>query len=198
MRSKAPAVFPVFRSAAQAAVLSQLIVHSPRGDGLTVGELAERTGVPASTIYQELRRLRAADVVAVDGRPRARTFTANRAHPAYRGLADMVMATTGPHLVVAQEFAAIAGVDELLIFGSWAARYRGEAGAAPHDLDVLVVGDAVDRAAVYDAARATETRVGFPVNPTLMSSARWAGDDALVHSIKAGPTVEVNGATVPM
>ncbi len=34
------------------------------------------------------------------------------------------------------------GVQEAFVFGSWAARYMGEPGAAPRDIDVVVIGDA--------------------------------------------------------
>jgi len=36
----------------------------------------------------------------------------------------------------------LAGMEEAFVFGSWAARYLGEPGPAPKDIDVLVVGEA--------------------------------------------------------
>ncbi len=49
-----------------------------------------------------------------------------------RGPADVV---TGR-----DEFAGLEGVVQVVIFGSWAARYEGERGLPPNDVDVLVVG----------------------------------------------------------
>jgi predicted nucleotidyltransferase len=84
------------------------------------------------------------------------------------------------------------GVDHLLIFGSWPARYKGEAGPPPNDLDVLVVGTP-DRTAVYDAAEEVERRTGLPVNPVIAAPTRWADhDEPLMTQIKSGPTVAID------
>ena len=49
-----------------------------------------------------------------------------------------------------------------------AARYRGEQGRAPNDLDVLVIGSP-DRDAVDDAAERAERVIGLPVQATVRS-----------------------------
>ena len=72
-------------------------------------------------------------------------------------MTEIVLATMGPHLLVQEAFAGLAGVARLLIYGSWAARYHGEAGPPPNDLDVLLVGTP-NRAEVYEAAEAVERR----------------------------------------
>jgi hypothetical protein len=78
---------------------------------------------------------------------------------------------------------------DVAIFGSWAARYAGTVGAAPNDIDVLVVGDQVSRLAVDAAAQRSEDRLRIQVNPVVMDPARWqAGDDPFAAQIKAGPT----------
>jgi predicted nucleotidyltransferase len=65
----------------------------------------------------------------------------------------------GPVQIIAEEFGAAAAeldsaATELALFGSWVARYRGEPGAAPADLDVLVVttNAGLDRRRLYTAA----------------------------------------------
>jgi hypothetical protein len=50
------------------------------------------------------------------------------------------------------------------IYGSWASSYEGIAGRAPHDVDVLVIGE-VPRRYLYEAAERAEQRLGLPVNP---------------------------------
>lgn len=78
-----------------------------------------------------------------------------------------------------------------MIFGSWAARYAGQPGPAPHDLDVLVVGQPT-RESVYDAADRAQQRVGMPVNPMIRTVDAWrATEDPLVKQIKASPFVTV-------
>jgi len=82
-------------------------------------------------------------------------------------------------------------VARLLIYGSWAARYHGEAGPPPNDLDVLLVGTP-NRAEVYEAAEAVEQRTGLPVNPVIASARRWNDDtDPLMAQIKSHPRIEV-------
>ncbi len=55
-------------------------------------------------------------------------------------LAELLFLAWGPLQVVAEEFSGLPATDRVLIFGSWAPRYRQQQGPPPHDLDVLVVG----------------------------------------------------------
>jgi len=91
-----------------------------------------------------------------------------------------------------EEFAGVAA-DQVLIFGSWAARLSGEAGPPPGDIDVLVVGDTALRDEVYAAAERAEARLGRPVNPVLRSVDAWrhAASDPLLDEIQRRPVVKV-------
>ena len=112
------------------------------------------------------------------------------AHPAAQPLTRLLEVTFGPKAVIAEEF-AIAGAKQVLIFGSWAARYAGQTGPPPHDIDVLVVGK-VDRADLYEAADRAHARLGIEVNPVVRTSTQWEDPaDALVSQIKASPNVMV-------
>ncbi len=93
--------------------------------------------------------------------------------------------------MIAEEFQGLAGAQRVLIFGSWAARYRERPGPPAHDLDVLVVGTP-SRSSVYDAADRAQQRLGTPVNPVIRTADTWrSADDPLVRQIQAGPTVAV-------
>ena len=119
--------------------------------------------------------------------------------PAHRARGGRAARQTGSHRnrrppvpvpVVAEEFAGLRAI-KIALFGSWAARYRGEPGPAPNDVDVLLVGD-VDRDDAYEAARRAEHRLGFPVNPTLLTASRWeGGEDPLTRTIKSSALVDV-------
>lgn len=114
---------------------------------------------------------------------RNRLLRANLDHPASEPLTKLLEVTFGPRSVIADEF-AISGADEVIIFGSWAARYAGEVGPPPHDIDVLIVG-AVDRIDVYDAADRAQARLGLEVNPVVRSAQQWSEPvDNLVQQIK--------------
>jgi len=114
---------------------------------------------------------------------------ANDDNPALAPLRDLVLIAFGPRQVVGEEFASLAGVEALFIFGSWAARYLGQAGPVPGDVDVLVVGS-VDRDGVYDAAERAGQRLHREVNPTLVSAPRWAsGDEPFLRQVRSRPLV---------
>ncbi len=182
MRSESPALLPVFRSQHQAELLMWLYLHPDSEYG--VSGLAEQLGVPLSTLHREVVRLDQAGLIASRSLGRNRLIRANAQHPATRALTQLLEVTFGPRVVIAEEF-AIAGAKQVVIFGSWAARYAGEAGPPPNDIDVLVVGK-VDRADVYEAADRASTRLGIEVNPVVRSAKQWADpEDSLVKQIKA-------------
>jgi predicted nucleotidyltransferase len=116
---------------------------------------------------------------------------ANPDHPLFDALRQIVLATYGPPIVVAREFANIDGTDAVLLFGSWAARYLGQPGRAPNDIDVLVIG-APDRDEVDDAAERAEQAIGLPVQATVRSRAHWSTEqDSFIREIRSRPLLVV-------
>jgi|SRR5215471_17639721 len=189
MRSRAPGLLPIFRSQRQALVLATLFLHPARE--VTMSELARRVGVPISSIQRDVEALVEAEIVRSRTVGRARLVSGNQESRLARPLTDLLAVTYGPLTVVGEEFEEIDDVDLVLIYGSWAARYRGEPGPPPQDLDVLVVG-APTRTDVYDAAERTSRRLDMSVNPTISSQRRWVeAADALIQQIKASPSVVV-------
>jgi predicted nucleotidyltransferase len=89
--------------------------------------------------------------------------------------------------------ATIDGAERAYIYGSWAARYRGEPGPVPGDLDVLVVGTA-DPDDVFEAAGAAERRLGREVNVRIVTPATWSGPaaDPFLQSVRTRPLVELD------
>lgn len=183
---------PVFRSRAQAAVLTEVLLR-PETE-VSVTDLAARLGMPLSTVHDEVRRLLGAAILSERAVGRSRLVRANSDNPAVRPLTELVTMTLGVPTIVRDAFSAIREVERVYLYGSWAACYLGEVGPVPHDLDVLVVGSPT-RADVYEAADTVERLVGFPVNPVVVRPERWAAKkaDALVRTIRSGPTVAVYG-----
>ncbi|MGL5811686.1 MAG: ArsR family transcriptional regulator [Nocardioides sp.] len=188
MRSDGPALLPVLRSQHQAELLMWLYLHPDTEYG--VSNLAKRLKVPLSTLHREVVRLDEAGIVASRTLGRNRLIRANIDHPAAKALAQLLEVTFGPRAIIAEEF-AIPGAKKVLVFGSWAARYSGEAGPPPNDIDVLIIGK-VDRADVYDAADRASSRLGIEVNPVVRSAKQWADpEDALAKQIQASAHTEV-------
>ena len=181
-------MMPVFRSQHQAELLMWLLLHPEQEYG--VSELAERLGVPLSTLHREVVRLDEAGLIVSRTLGRNRLLHANTAHPAAHALTQLLEVTFGPRVVIAEEF-VIPGAEEVVIFGSWAARYAGQAGPPPRDIDVLVVGR-VDRADLFEAADRAHARLGIEVNPVVRSRKDWdSPKDALVKQIRASDHVVV-------
>ena len=161
-----------------------LLLHPDEEYGVT--DLATRLDVPVSTLHREIVRLDDAGLITSRSLGRNRMVRANMEHSAAPALTKLLEVTFGPKAVIAEEF-NIPGAEMVLIFGSWAARYAGEIGPPPNDIDVLVVGK-VSRADLYEAADRAYARLGIEVNPVIRSAKRWEEpDDALVVQIKASP-----------
>lgn len=188
-QTAAPALLPVFRSRLQGEVLA-LMLADPAVEW-TAEELARRTGHPRHTVANELRRLETADLVTGRMIGRSKLLHANADSPYFQPLARLVMMSFGPPLVVREEFGALNNVEHIYIYGSWAARYAGEQGPAPNDVDVLVLG-APDRDELYEAARRAERRLGREVNVSIRDAERWrAATDGFIRQLRSSPLLEI-------
>jgi len=189
MRSAAPALLPVFRSQLQADILAALLLSPEQEYSMT--ELARRFDAPLSTVHGEVKRLTEASLLRRRNVGRSAMVRANPGNRLVEPLAELLFLSWGPLQVIADEFAALDGAEQVLIFGSWAARYLQRPGPPPHDLDVLVVGRPT-RASVYDAADRAQQRLAMPVNPLIRSAEAWRdAADPLIQQIQSGPFVEV-------
>jgi hypothetical protein len=157
----------------------------------TVEELARRTGHPRQTVGNEVRRLEGAGLLLARAIGRTKLLKANAGSPYFEPLARLALMSFGPPLVIAQEFGGLRGVQRVFIYGSWAARYAGERGPAPHDVDVLVIGTA-DRDDVYEAARRAGQRLGREVSTTMRTAWQWeAAEDGFARQLLSSPLVEI-------
>jgi len=190
MRSEAPALLPIFRSQHQARLLAELLLHP--GEELTLTELSSRLGVALSTVHLEVGRLIEAGILAERTVGRNRLASANQVSRLTRPLTDLLMATYGPATVIAEEFSELAGLRSIYIFGSWAARYSGEPGPPPNDVDVAVIGEKVSRLEADAAAQRAEERLRVPVNPVVIALSHWnRASDPLSAQIRASKTYPV-------
>jgi predicted nucleotidyltransferase len=190
MRSSAPALLPIFRSKLQADILAAVLLNPEREYSLT--ELAHTFAAPLSTVHGEIKRLTESGLLRRRSMGRSSLVKANGDNRLVGPLTQLLFLSWGPQQVVAEEFGGIPGASRVLIFGSWAARFlRQELGPPPHDLDVLVVGNA-QRRDVYDAADRAQQRLNMPVNPAIRADVVWQqSGDPLVRQIRSGPYVTV-------
>ncbi|SRR6266581_3215201 len=101
----------------------------------------------------------------------------------------LLLRSFGPRQVLAEELAGLDGVEAAYLFGSWAARYAGQRGRPPADLDVLVIGEP-DRDALDEAAGRAGARLAREVNITIRSPQWWRdGGDAFHTEVTRRPLV---------
>lgn len=191
MRVEPPLLAPVFRSEAQARLLSSILLS---GDELSLTELAERTGTPYATAHREVARLLDAGILTERTAGRTRLLSANPDSPLVRPLREILAITTGPAVFLTQELSAIANIEAAFLYGSYAARTAGVAGPSPNDIDVMVIGTP-NPDAVYDACDLVERLVGRPVNPTILSrvEATAESQSGFLQSVMEQPTVPLIG-----
>jgi predicted nucleotidyltransferase len=187
-RGQPPPLLPLLRSRLQADILTLILLNPEREWTLT--ELATRVGAAVSSAQREVERAEQTGVVASRRLGTARLVKAARS-PLTGPLTELLLRSFGPRQVIAEEIAGIEGIDAAYIFGSWAARYAGEEGRPPADIDVLVLGTP-DRDAVYDAAQRASERLAREVNLTIRSTDWWrSGHDGFRTQLTQRPMVPV-------
>ena len=91
-----------------------------------------------------------------------------------------------------QALAGVPGIEAAYVYGSWAARFHGEPGKAPGDVDVLIIGEP-PRGAVDAAMGGLESQLGREVNVNYLTPQRWADtSDPFVATVRSRPLVALH------
>lgn len=190
----APRLFPIFRSEAQARILSHLFL-ADRGHSLR--EIATATALPLSTVHREVDRLEAAGVAATTRLGPARVVRPDDRSPVHDELRSLVLKTYGPPEILARSLERVEGIDEAFIFGSWAALLAGASQSEPGDVDVLVVG-APSSLAVDEACLEAERRLDREVNATTVGAERWQRlESGFLRTVSERPLLRILPRTAP-
>jgi len=186
-----PSLLPLLRSRMQGELLALVLLHPDREYGIT--ELAEACGVSVTAVLREVERLTDGGILEDRRVGRNRLVKARTDTPLYRPLTDLIAVTFGPMPLLAEALSKLAGVRAAYIYGSWAARYSGEPGPPPGDVDVLVVGspDADD---LFDLAESLSRRLGREVNVHRISPESWATSttDPFLTSVRERPLTQLD------
>jgi predicted nucleotidyltransferase len=191
MRTPPPPLLPLLRSRVQAELLALLFLHPDEQFSLT--EAADAINASVKAVHTEANRLVDAGLVRDARRGNLRMLQAETDSALARPLTDLLMVAYGPLAVLPEALRAVEGIEKVFVYGSWAARYRGESGAVPNDVDVLVIGDA-DKDALDDAARQTQQRLRREVNIRRIRRSTWETDDTdpFLRSVRSRPLVEIS------
>ncbi|SNU01131.1 hypothetical protein SAMN06298212_10742 [Ruaniaceae bacterium KH17] len=189
MRTEAPLLAPLFRSEGQAQLLSTVLLTD---DELVLSDLAGRAGLAYATAHREVARLVGARILVERQVGRARLVSANPESPLVAPLRQILSFATGPVPLLAEEFASVGGIERAFFYGSFAARASGVLGAAPNDIDVMMIGDPSPEE-TYAACDRVEERVHRPVNPTILSREEVARDSDFLEQVRSNPILPVIG-----
>jgi len=188
MQVPAPPLLPLLRSRLQAELLTLVLLTPGREWSLT--ELAGRAGASVSSAQREMARAEDAGVVSSRRLGNTRLVSA-AGSPLTGPLTELLLRSFGPRQVLAEELAGLAGIEAAYLFGSWAARYAGQQGRAPADIDVLVIGHP-DRDELDNAAQRAGSRLAREVSVTIRTPQWWQdGGDSFHAEVTRRPLVAV-------
>lgn len=183
------ALLPVLRSETQGLLLAALMMNDDADH--TITGLAERIGVDPSTVLREVDRLEDAGLLITHRVGRTRVVAVNNDSPLVDPLRELVTRALGPVPLLTRAVAAIPGVEQALIFGSWAAGSAGEMPGTAADIDLLVIGEP-SRDEVLDAVIPVERRLGRSVDVTFRTAIEWADEsDPFVATVRSRPMIEL-------
>jgi hypothetical protein len=188
MTRKGSVLAPVLRSETQARLLAAVLLHPDRE--ASIAELARETGSDPGNLHSEVERLVQAGILADRRAGRTRLLRAGDS-ALIAPLSNLLLLGYGPKAAVENALSGVPGIEQAFIGGSWAARYTGEPGAFPHDVDVIVIGkpnrdDATET--VIEALRA----IGHDGQVIFRSPTAWReAKDAFTRTAKDGPLVEL-------
>lgn len=153
-------------------------------------ELARHLGRSPQVVGRELRRLEAAGILASETIGRSRRYRVDEASPIAAEVRSLVAKTIGIEARLQAALAAVPGVEEAYLYGSYA---RGTE-RSTSDLDVLVVGS-VDRARLSERLVELEQDLGRDINVTAyeateLDALRQAGDPFLAD-VFANPRIRL-------
>jgi predicted nucleotidyltransferase len=191
MKVSASRLLPVLRSDTVGKILAELFLTPERR--VTLSDLAKAVGTSLPTAVREVDRMVDAGLLSEERIGRARRVWPNMGSPLFGPLADLIALTYGPKPVLEAALAGLDGIERAYIYGSWAARYLGEAGGPPKDVDVLVVGQP-DLDELFILAEEARGKLHREVNIRSVGPVAWSkhdSDDAFLTHVRSRPLIEL-------
>lgn len=179
----------ILSSRSRAAVFKLLFSGSERE--LHLREIQRRSGLNDSTLRQELKKLVRLDLVKRRKDSNRVYYRANRDHPLFTEIRNLVIKTTGM-VQVLHEAIETQQVNVAFVFGSIA---TGEE-TAGSDVDLLVIGD-IGLRALSELLSGCSEVIGREVNPYVMTRdeyrKRVASDEHFISHVLKSPKLFVVG-----
>lgn len=196
---KGSALLPLLRSQTQGDLLALLFMNPE--EEFTLIDAARRIGVSGPGVHHEVTRLVEAGFITDRREGNNRLIKAASDSIIAGPLTDLLALTHGPLPVLTKALSGLPGVEKAYIYGSWAARYLGELGPIPKDVDVLVVGKA-DLDNLYALAQSAGKKLHREVNIRRVSIESWEATinspvlegkevNAFLSTVRSKPLAEI-------
>jgi predicted nucleotidyltransferase len=156
-------------------------------------ELAQRLGVPSSSLQRELQDLTEAGILNTHKQGRMVYYQANRESPVFPDLRGLLLKTAGLVDVLAQALKPVASkVRTAFVYGSIATGSED----SNSDIDLMVVGEVSPQDLALPLRRARES-LGREINPTVYSPVEFerkrAANDHFLTQVLDKPRLAVLG-----
>jgi len=156
-------------------------------------ELAQRLGVPSSSLQRELQDLTEAGILKTHKQGRMVYYQANRESQVFSDLRGLMLKTAGLVDVLAQALKPVASkVTTAFVYGSIAAGSED----SNSDIDLMVVGEVSPQDLALPLRRARES-LGREINPTVYSLSEFerkrAANDHFLTQVLDKPRLIVLG-----
>ena len=170
-------------------ILAATLVQSEKA--WYASELAQRLGVPASSLQRELLDLCEAGILKTHKQGRMVYYQANRESPVFPDLRGLLLKTAGLVDVLAQALKPLARkMTMAFVYGSIAAGNEDSAS----DIDLMVVGQMAPEDLALPLRRARES-LGREINPTVYTPAEFdrkrAANDSFLKQVLDKPRLVV-------
>jgi hypothetical protein len=190
MKVAAPSLTPFLRSNAQGDILALVLLNPD--EEFTLSDIAREVDALPATVHREVERLVASTTFLDRTVGRSRLIRANPEYELAAPLTEIIIMTYGPRAILPSLLSPLEGIREARIYGSWAARYSGESGPPPRDIDVVVIGSA-SRSALAEFARQAGAMLRREVNVTRVAPAEWdAADSSFLKTLMSRPLVKLD------
>ncbi len=158
-------------------------------------ELIRLAGSGTGSVHRQLTRLAQAGLVTVETVGNQKFYQANPESPVFAELAGLVRKTVGLAAPIQAALAPLAGeITAAFVYGSMA---KGNDHAAS-DIDLMVIAEGLDYAALYAALPVAEAALARTISPSLMTPGEWrrkrAQDDSFAARIAVQPKLFVIGS----
>lgn len=189
MTRKLSVLAPILRSETQARLLAALLLQQDRE--ASIAEIAREIGADPGNLHDEVERLVEAGILDDRRVGRSRLLRAAKS-PLVRPLAELLLLAYGPKAAAEQVLRPIPGVEQAFIAGSWAARYNGENGHFPHDIDFVVIGNP-DRDDVLEILVESMHQLNHDAQVIFRSPQAWKdASDSFTKTAQTRPLVELD------